>query len=384
VQTASFPFTGVTAGTNYTADVDFQAYTKSGSGTPAYIVSGYMVHYGAFNKTVDASLEDIISPTDYEGYFRSNPMFGSPVIKIKNVGSTTINSVSFQYGVVGQTMQTYTATGMTLPPMADFTIALSPLTALTSLSAGSENQFTVSIQQVNGAADPYALNNTMRSTFVSAPVWPAQFRMVFKTNNQGSQTRWKIEDLNGNLIAERNPNLPQTVYTDVVSITTNGAYRLVVTDDNCNGLYWWASAGDGQGYIYTQTQDGISTIPYTNGLPPLPSSYSQDFGCGFTQYFRINTNFPTGIPTVDKKYEITVNPNPFSNRIVLSIGSLKAEKAVVKLFDLQGRTVISKNIQVEAGIIAVELKELGKLGKGMYFVEVKGESINFSQKILKQ
>jgi hypothetical protein len=385
VRASTFPFASVTAGTNYSADVDFQAYSKVGSGTPSYTVSGYMVHYGGYNQTLDASVEEIISPSDYEGNFRSNPMFGSPVIRIRNTGGTAITSVSFQFGVVGQTMQTFTLTGMNLLPSGEATVALPKLTALTSLPAGSTNQFTVSIQQLNGVNDPYAINNTMRSNFVSAPLWPSQFNMVFKTNNFGTQTRWRIEDLNGNLVAERNPTTGQTTFNDPVSITTNGAYKLIVTDDNCDGLYWWANYQQtGSGWIYTQTADGAATIPYTNGLPALPSGSSQDFGCGFTQYFRVNSNVTTAIPVVVKKYEVSVNPNPFSGRMVLTIGTMKPEKAVVKLFDMRGSLVVSKNIQVQPGINSIELNDLQKLVSGMYLVEVKGEQINFSSKIIKQ
>ena len=63
-------------------------------------------------------------------------------------------------------MQTHTVTGMSLQPMAEANVTLPKLTALTSLNAGSVNQFTVTIQQINGAADPYAINNSMQSSFV--------------------------------------------------------------------------------------------------------------------------------------------------------------------------------------------------------------------------
>jgi hypothetical protein len=221
---------------------------------------------------------------------------------------------------------------------------------------------------------------------VTAPVWPAQFNMVLKTNNFGTQTRWQIVDLNGNIVAERNPTAAQATFTDPVSITTNGAYKLIVTDDGCDGLYWWANVnnGAGSGWLYTQNQVG-NIIPYDNGLPPFPNvNPAGDFGCGFTQYFRVNSNLPTSVSTIDKKYDITVDPNPFTERLVISIASLKPEKAIVRLFDMNGRLVATRNIRVAAGISSIELRELQDQVKGMYLVEVKGESISFSKKIMKQ
>lgn len=381
---ASYRFNNILAGTSYTADVDFQTYTKSGTGSPSYILSGYMIHYGAMAQTLDASVEDIISPSDYEGYFRSNPMFGSPVIRVKNTGSTVLTTLSLQYGVEGQTPQTYSASGLTLAPMADVLITLPTLTALTSLAPGTTNRFFVTIQQANGVADPYTINNTMRSNFVNAPIWPAGITMIMKTNNSGAETKWRIEDLSGNIIAQRVPTTAQTTFNDPVNITTNGVYRLIVNDAGCNGLYWWANANaTGTGWIYTLETSSGNAVNYTNGLPAYPSSLSQDFGCGFTQYFRVTANFPTATPTVNADFEAIVNPNPFTDKLVYSISLKKAQVLQVRLFDMQGRMVASRDVPAEAGINHVVLEQLGGLPKGMYLTEITGPNIQFRKKLVK-
>lgn len=273
----------VTAGSNLNVDVNFQTY--NGNGAASYIIESALFFYGGWNQTLDASVENIIAPNDYEGNFRANPICGNPVVIIKNTGATTINSVALQYGVVGQTLQTYTVQGMALAASKDTTISLPNLSALTSLKAGTVNNFVVTLQQVNGNTDGYALNNSMQSSFVAAPEFPAQIAVIIKSNNYATQTKWKIEDLNGTLIKQRSPTAAQTIYTDSVELP-DGCYRLVVTDANCDGLYWWANSAAGKGYLYATKRDG-SIIPFTNGLPAYPATLSTDFGCGFTQYFRV-------------------------------------------------------------------------------------------------
>ena len=272
-----------TPGSSMNVDVNFQSYT--GNGNASYIIESALFFYGAYNQTLDASIENIIAPNDYEGNFRANPICGNPVVVIRNTGATTISSVTLQYGVSGQTMQTYTAAGLTLASSKDTTISLPDLSALTTLTAGSINKFVVTIQQVNGSADGYAVNNSMQSSFVAAPDWPGQFAVIIKSNNYATQTKWRIEDLNGTVIKQRSPTAPLTVYTDSIELT-DGCYRLVVIDANCDGLYFWANTAAGKGYLYAAKRDG-SLIFFTNGLPAYPATLSPDFGCGFTQYFRV-------------------------------------------------------------------------------------------------
>jgi hypothetical protein len=126
----------------------------------------------------------------------------------------------------------------------------------------------------------------MQSSFVVAPEWPGQFAVIIKSNNYATQTKWRIEDLNSTVVKQRNPTATLTVYTDSVTLP-DGCYRLVVTDANCDGLYWWANSAAGRGYLYATKRDG-TVIPFTNGLPAYPASLAPDFGCGYTQYFRVN------------------------------------------------------------------------------------------------
>ncbi|MCS3799635.1 peptide-N-glycosidase F-related protein [Niastella sp. OAS944] len=278
----------VTAGDNLNVDVNFQSYT--GNGSASYIIESALFCYGPYNQTLDASVENIIAPNNYEGNFRTNPICGNPIVVIKNTGATTINSLSLQYGIAGETLQTYSASGMALAPGKDTTITLPDLSSLTTYKNTTESRFQVAIDKINGSNDGYTVNNSMYSSFVTAPDWPGQFAMIIKSNNNAAQTKWRIEDLNGTVLKQRSPTAALTVYTDSLELP-DGCYRLVVTDANCDGLYWWANTAAGKGYLYATKRDG-TLINFTNGLPAYPATLASDFGCGFTQYFRVANTLP--------------------------------------------------------------------------------------------
>src|SRR5688572_8022163 len=108
------PVTGITPGSNFNLDVDFQAYSNPGS-QASYTVEGQIIYYGAYNYTADAALETIISPSNHEAYFRANPTCDEAKILVKNTGNATINSLEIVYGLNGGTMHTLPYTTTLLP-----------------------------------------------------------------------------------------------------------------------------------------------------------------------------------------------------------------------------------------------------------------------------
>ena len=56
---------GITGGSTFDLDVEFENYT-SASGNASYITHGNLFYYGAFNNNLDAELEDVIAPSNHE------------------------------------------------------------------------------------------------------------------------------------------------------------------------------------------------------------------------------------------------------------------------------------------------------------------------------
>ena len=316
----------VTAGNGYTIDLDLEPYTTTATAPPYYTVSSAAIYYGGMNKTLDASVEDIIAPTDNEAYFRENPLSGTPRIRVQNTGGTPVTSLKISYGISGSSRTEHTWTG-TLAPLEEAELVLPEPPGLRE-AVGTANVFSVRIMQVNGRADDDATNDSIRSSFTAAPQWPGRIAVSFKTNasskNGVSETEWQLLDANGTAVAQRTGNSVNRQYADTVSLAP-GSYRLVVTDQGCDGLYWWANASAGRGSLAV-------TSALTGQALGLNGYFSGDFGCGFTQYF--STAGLTGVQetaTAAGTAGMEVWPNPARSSVTVAIrgGTGGAGKLVV-------------------------------------------------------
>lgn len=299
VSLAQYKLPGVTAGNNYTVDINFDD-TYNGTGSYGiYTIGSSVFYYGGFNKMLDASLEDIIAPTNFEWYRRENPRVSQPVVKVRNTGGTTITSILFQYGVKDSSMSQFIWTG-SLAPLRDTVIELPAIMALTNLSLNYNTGnygFIAQILQVNGQIDNDQSNDTLTSQFSVAPTWPSSFLVKLQTSSIGANgnfgqnpadASWVIKDMNGAVVAQRTNANVTTTYYDTVYLNNAGFYTLSVSTTQCYGLSWWALAGQ-TGY----TAGAFTVLDYNNGNAQVPlignnetnNGYHDDFGCGFVQYF---------------------------------------------------------------------------------------------------
>jgi hypothetical protein len=335
---------GITAGSSYTTSLDFDAYTAAG-GSPSYTTEAQLIYFGGMNRTVDASLEDIISPTNNENYFRQNTICGKPVIHVRNSGSATITSMTISYGLSGGTVQTYNWTG-SLASMTESDVELPEMYTLNDEAGVTGTRtFSASINSVNGAADEDATNNTMTSQYVNASLWPNTIRVGLATNNEAtsgtnSETSWKIYDMSNNVVAERTNAQISTIYNDTVTLTS-GCYRLELTDAGCNGLRWWANPSgvtSGTFLIKKLAGTAIPMAGYTTG-----GTYAHDFGCGFTKYFYA-TPWAAGVNELSTKaVAIDAYPNPAQNQLNIDLTGIDHVNGTIRILDVLGRIVITEN-----------------------------------------
>jgi len=318
---------GVTGSSNFDVDVDFEPYTSPNGGA-GFGVYGAVFYYGAYNRTKDASLEDIIAPSNHETHFRENPCGGKPIIEVMNSGANAITSMKIEYGVDGGAQYTYTWSG-SIAFMEKIKITLPEIIEIRK-AIGSNNGFTAQILEVNGSADEESTNNQLKSNFTAAPMWPMAVRVNFKTNNKVNEKRWKIVDGLGNTVAQRQGAGANITYVDTVRFGP-GSYKLIVEDDGCDGLSWWANSAADTGQVSVRPLN--SSIPYV-----LTGHFNGDFGCGFTQEF--TAYWPTGIEntTVDAT-GIDIYPNPATNATTIELTGNKVDGNIV-LTDMTGRVVL--------------------------------------------
>jgi len=310
---AQYPLSGFSAGSPGTVGLSFDDSYDGLKYFGIYKIATSAFYYGGYNKALDASLEDVVAPTKFEFYRRENPRASAPVVKVRNTGGTTINSILFNYGVKDSAMTQYIWLG-TLAPLHDTTITLPALNALTNLSEGGNSGtfgFIAEIQQVNGQQDNDQSNDTITSDFSVAPTWPSTFLVKMLTStlsangNLGqnpADASWQITDQNNNIVASRNNTNVATTYYDTVTLNTNSFYTLTVSTLQCYGLNWQFLVGYNgysAGYFKVLDYNNGNAELTLNGNNPGNGNYHDDFGCGFIQYFTtIGQCSPLSTPTI--------------------------------------------------------------------------------------
>ena len=316
LKVAQYKLPGFTAGTPGVVDVNFDDSYDGGGSYGSYKIASAAFHYAGYNKTLDASMEDVIAPTNFEWYRRENPRASAPVVKVRNTGSTTITSLLFQYGVKDSAMAQYIWLG-SLAPLADTVLTLPPLTALTNLSIGDNTgnySFIAQVLKVNGQTDNDQSNDTITSRFSVAPTWPSQFAVNLVTSsvdvngNLGSvspaisDASWQITDQYGVVVASRSNARVKTTYKDTINLMSAGFYQLTVSTAECVGLSWWPfEQGNTPGYV-----PGSIAIYDVNNLVTIPlngnntGSYHDDFGCGIVQYFTTMGQCQASTPAINR------------------------------------------------------------------------------------
>jgi hypothetical protein len=378
VNTFTHPLPAVTAGTTYSLGVNFDAYTTTGN-YGDYALEGHVFYYGNFNHSVDASLNDIISPSNNENHFRENPSGNSPVVRVHNAGSSTINSITFSYNVKDSTATQYTWNG-TLLSQQDTNITLAPLNTLSNMSLGGASgiyNFTATITAVNGVADEDPTNNTFQSSFIAAPSWPSSFVIALKTNSEGvniigsgdqSETTWQITDMNNNIVASRLVDSTNKTYTDTITLPNFGYYNLTINDGGCDGLHWWVwdqnpSYGVTAGSFTVKRLVSGASIPM-NGYY-YTGTFNNDFGCGFSQYFTTGgaTSGIHSIAAKDEGVTLMAFPNPAQDNINVTISGIESAKGQLTVVDGQGRLVLQQKASGINNVIS-----LNGLNNGVYTI----------------
>ncbi|MCE3226786.1 MAG: hypothetical protein K0S32_1337 [Bacteroidetes bacterium] len=367
-----------TANNSFSVDIDMEPYTapNQANAQGGYNFISQLVSYSAPNHSVDVSIEDIVSPTQNENFYRSNPACHNPVIRIKNVGTNSITTVVFSYGLKNQAPLTHTWTG-SLAYLQQTDVVFPPSLSIYTNNVSSD--FQIAITSVNGnGPDQNNFNDTYISK-TSPPIvtYPKDFVIFFAANNatntvtQNNETSYKLEDENGNIIMTRNnvPNL--TSYSDTVHLQP-GCYKLTATDSGCDGFSWWA-------YQYYTPNPGTGALRF-NYTTFNTSFYTMngDFGCSQVKYFRVANTTSTSVnESVIANNFVEVFPNPATDQAFMRFDLKSSQDINYKIIDLTGKIIFRKHL---SNVLAVyETIDLHKIASGSYVVCVElkdGTSLN--------
>lgn len=356
------PFT--TPGGTVNLDHDVQAYTNTG-GWDYYQIEDQLVSYSAPNFTLDAAIEDVLSPSKDQMWARMNPVCTSPIIKIKNTGSTTLTSLTITYGMSGAAPSVYTWTG-SLPFMEIATVTLG-----TFNWAMGATDFTVTVSNPNGGVDQYANNNTKITKYTYPSVMPSQFVIEFRTNNYNAEDQYTLKDDAGTIVASRNGAslLANTTYRDSLTLP-DGCYTFELTDSGEDGLSFWANPAQGSGYARFRK--------FTT--PGIIKSFGSDFGGQIYQQFTIGLTSGVEDYILTDNTTLNVYPNPSDGHVFIDVNMTSKEDGVVEIYDVLGKSVYRhefKNLTAES----MEA-DLSNLQAGVYFVSLKSGKEVITKKLM--
>jgi hypothetical protein len=355
----------VTPGNSAVLDHDVQPYVSTG-GWDYYQIEDQLVSYSAPNFTLDAAIEDILSPSTDQMWTRLNPVCTNPVIRIKNTGSSNLTSLTITYGLNGGTPSVYNWTG-NLPFMATEEVTLGNF-AWTPSATG----FSVTLSDPNGGTDQYANNNSKISSYVYPQILIPQFVIEFRTNNYPYENQWTLKDAGGTILRSRDGAVlsANTVYRDTVTLV-DGCYEFELTDSGEDGLSFWANTAQGSGYIRFKKVTPAVTL----------KNFGSDFGGQVYHQFTVNSS--VGIEDVfSTNNSLNVFPNPGDGHVYINVDLMKKENGKVEITDIMGKKVYEyafKDLAAES----IEA-DLSHLPKGMYFVNLRIDNDLLTKKLMIQ
>ncbi|HMN32545.1 MAG TPA: T9SS type A sorting domain-containing protein, partial [Chitinophagaceae bacterium] len=348
----------VTPGTTH--NIDYGIDTAWGSSN--YWVSNTLVSYGQPNFSLDAAIIDIKNPTTKVEYARTNPICSSPLVTIRNNGSTPLTSLQIDYWVNGNpNHETYTWNGnLEFMESADVSLPFSD-NLWSAVSGPNDNQFHVEISSPNQGADMYQFNNQFSSIFNITNIVPADFILWFKTNSAATESKYEIIDQNGQQVFFKDNLANNTHYRDTLHLGW-GCYKLIIHDSDEDGLSFFAN-NDGAGFARLRTLNNGNII-----------NFATDFGHSIEYNFTVD--YPLSYDQLYKESLITVYPNPASN-----IVNVHTDGVDVKDIAIYNQTGQKQNIHYtqQNHLFSFDTQHLAK---GIYFVKVISNNNTHVKKIV--
>ncbi|MGB1384724.1 MAG: LamG-like jellyroll fold domain-containing protein [Flavobacteriales bacterium] len=307
VKTQDFELTPLVAGQDsFTVEYDI-TYDPFGN----YRMEGQIIGYGAPNLAHDVEIMDILAPNDDKLLSRLNPVCENPVVLIRNNGTEPLGSVTFTYGITGESLATEVVTFDEPLAFLESREVELPYDASPYYVGDDEETLRFEVQvEVADATDEEPSNGWMSTTFRRPPTWQYtnldDNRMIVwtKTNNVPGETTVEIRHANGNLYWARSYSEANTTYRDTI-VLNQGCYRFTVNDSGDDGIDFWAN-NDGSGYVRLKRVSGGNF-----------HIFESDFGKSISQAFYFATNLYSNVEELEASGDLAVFPNPVNETLTL-------------------------------------------------------------------
>ncbi|HKR03029.1 MAG TPA: T9SS type A sorting domain-containing protein [Bacteroidia bacterium] len=354
-----------------------------------------------------------------------------PIVRIRNWGTDTLTSVTINYQLDANPLQTYSWNGQ-LASLATDDVTL-PLQSF----GGGNHTFICYTTNPNGLADGNAANDTSNSTFNVVPSGqPTPFSYGFEPVTF-PPTGWDLDNQDGSVSWARTTGAAKTgiasMWFNSINYPCNGCID-IITLPNLN-LTSIASPQMTFQVAYRMLSDPGQ---FPNWSDTLRVDISTDCGITWTNlYFKYSTNLTTIVPTfsttpfvptqndwrletidltpyasndnvlfrfkVSSDYEnnmyvddinilaatgiseiknndsFSVYPNPASDILNIKMNSSPRENSIINIFNMLGNKIFEREIKANNNHIQLNLSDLVN---GVYSLNLKSDSENKTVKLI--
>ncbi len=336
-----------------------------GMGNGNYYTAMQLFEYGENAFDLDAEVYEVIMPSNFDYYSRTNPICSSPTIIIRNNSIDNLTSLDFEYYVEGGEKSTFQWTG-NIASMTSQKIQLSVPSSNFWIGDGS-NKFTVKISNPNGKEDLNTVNDSFTSDFNMPDLLEYSTKIILKTNARGSNFSYKLTDVFGNIIDEKSSLSNNQIYEIPLDLP-QGCYTFEVIDNRSYGLSYWAYPEQGSGYLKIVNGNG-------NDL----KIFDPDFGRGIKYSMFIGSYSLVQDANLDDM--IYLFPVPTENLLNVSLNDITGN-IKVRIFDVLGLEVFNSNYQVEANQLLSIPTDSMKLGS--YIIQIENGNRKITKKFVKK
>jgi hypothetical protein len=317
-------------------DIEVAAFVSASRQGEVYNVVGKQPEYQNYNKPIGAKISsakfEITSTTYGFNYFEA---------KIKNLSDVPVTSAQFNV-LINNDLQNVSWEGE-VPPYAEKEIRID-VAQYTFLNS---NTFSIQLTGING--ENYN-GNSISGDFIAPVKATKTLTFVIKTDNFAAENLFVVKDKNGVIVHTFEfDNGVTAEYTENLTLDTNEVYCFEIQD------FW----GDGivQGTYKIRNADGNLAMQNYN-IPMLGTRF----------FFQTSKPLPSGLETINietLKYFVDGE-----NNLNISFEPTVTGKTLISIISLEGKILISKELNTESGISVNEKISLNNIPKSVYVMNI--------------
>jgi|GEM_PF-1826443 len=199
----------------------------------------------------------------------------------------------------------------------------------------------------------------MNAEMKSSVTLPNNITLVVKTNNDG-RDKFYIQDYRNRKIFEHSQVEPNTLYSQKISLNNIVDYALVVEDNDCDGLSWWASPLQGTGYVLLYNEDKTQLL----------DAFDPDFGCKIQYFFNCTNDTSFSKADLHKDYKlVTFAQDDSTHRVILFTPKDKEQELVISIINRKTKDTVLTQTYPKNNTFDISLP-LTKFEKGYYWIKV--------------